>query len=183
MNRQDFHYPKNSGSQMATVQDMDSAALAAEMFDHFCSATTMKQLLGLFRNMCDTVGLRPGPLNEFYPKLKSKIRNWKAQALWKKFDTRAAHRVYNKGTAASGMKVLVIGAGPCGLRTAIEAQLLGAKVVLVEKRDRISRNNVLHLWPYLITDLKGLGAKKFYGKFNIGAIDRKQIQILFNCSF
>ena len=68
-------------------------------------------------------------------------------------------------------QVLIIGAGPCGLRAAIEAQLLGAKVVVVEKRDRFSRNNVLHLWPFVITDLKQLGAKKFYGKFCAGAID------------
>lgn len=68
-------------------------------------------------------------------------------------------------------QVLIIGAGPCGLRTAIEAQLLGAKVVVVEKRDRFSRNNVLHLWPFVINDLKQLGAKKFYGKFCAGAID------------
>jgi NADPH-dependent 2,4-dienoyl-CoA reductase/sulfur reductase-like enzyme len=68
-------------------------------------------------------------------------------------------------------KVLIIGGGPCGLRTAIEAQLCGAKVVVVEKRDRFSRNNVLHLWPYVIHDLKALGAKKFYGKFCAGSID------------
>ncbi|KAJ8315388.1 hypothetical protein KUTeg_007538 [Tegillarca granosa] len=67
--------------------------------------------------------------------------------------------------------VLVIGSGPCGLRTAIELAFLGAKVVIVEKRDSFSRNNVLHLWPYLITDLKNLGAKKFFGKFCAGAID------------
>jgi len=41
----------------------------------------------------------------------------------------------------------------------------------VEKRDRLSRNNVLHLWPFVIQDLKGLGAKKFFGKFCAGAID------------
>lgn len=69
------------------------------------------------------------------------------------------------------VQVLIIGSGPCGLRSAIEAQLLGAKVVVVEKRDRFSRNNVLHLWPFVITDLKQLGAKKFYGKFCAGAID------------
>jgi len=44
-------------------------------------------------------------------------------------------------------------------------------VVVVEKRDRLSRNNVLHLWPFVIQDLKGLGAKKFFGKFCAGAID------------
>ena len=36
---------------------------------------------------------------------------------------------------------------------------------------RITRNNVLHLWPFTIEDLKQLGAKKFYGKFCAGAID------------
>ncbi len=74
--------------------------------------------------------------------------------------------------------MLVIGAGPCGLRTAIEAQLLGARVVVIEKRDRFSRNNVLHLWPFNIHDLRGLGAKKFYGKFCAGAIDHISIRQL-----
>lgn len=68
-------------------------------------------------------------------------------------------------------QVLIIGAGPCGLRAAIEAQLLGAKVVVLEKRDRFSRNNVLHLWPFVIHDLRNLGAKKFFGKFCAGSID------------
>lgn len=48
---------------------------------------------------------------------------------------------------------------------------MGAKVVVIEKRDSFSRNNVLHLWPFTIHDLRGLGAKKFYGKFCAGAID------------
>lgn len=76
--------------------------------------------------------------------------------------------------------MLIIGAGPCGLRAAIEAQLLGAKVVVVEKRDRISRNNVLHLWPFVIQDLRSLGAKKFFGKFCAGSIDHisKQLCLL-----
>lgn len=160
------------------MDDSNAAAMAAELFDQFSAATTMRQILGLYRNMCDTIGLRAAPINDFYPKLKSRIKTWKAQALWKKFDARASHRVYNKGTACRGTRVLVIGAGPCGLRTAIEAQLLGAKVVVVEKRDRISRNNVLHLWPFLITDLRNLGAKKFYGKFCAGSIDHISIRQL-----
>ncbi|XP_036324802.1 F-actin-monooxygenase Mical [Rhagoletis pomonella] len=157
------------------------AIAASELFDLFCVATTMRQILGLHRDMCDILGLRPAPINEFYPMLKAKIRSWKAQALWKKFDARAAHRVYAKGTACNGTHVLVIGAGPCGMRTAIEAQLLGAKVVVLEKRDRITRNNVLHLWPFVITDLRNLGAKKFYGKFCAGSIDHisiRQLQII-----
>lgn len=66
---------------------------------------------------------------------------------------------------------VIIGAGPCGLRTAVELSFMGARVVLLEKRDSFSRNNVLHLWPFTIHDLRGLGAKKFYGKFCAGSID------------
>ncbi|XP_030239865.1 F-actin-monooxygenase Mical isoform X7 [Drosophila navojoa] len=164
--------------QALLMAEHAAAAEAAELFDLLCVATTMRQILALHRAMCEAVGLRSAPLNEFYPKLKAKVRSWKAQALWKKFDARAAHRVYGKGNACSGTRVLVIGAGPCGLRTAIEAQLLGAKVVVLEKRDRITRNNVLHLWPFVITDLRNLGAKKFYGKFCAGSIDHISIRQL-----
>ncbi|XP_016960252.1 F-actin-monooxygenase Mical isoform X3 [Drosophila biarmipes] len=164
--------------QQILMAEHAAAAEAAELFDLLCVATTMRQILALHRAMCEAVGLRPSPLNDFYPRLKAKVRSWKAQALWKKFDARAAHRVYGKGAACSGTRVLVIGAGPCGLRTAIEAQLLGAKVVVLEKRDRITRNNVLHLWPFVITDLRNLGAKKFYGKFCAGSIDHISIRQL-----
>ncbi|XP_070073321.1 F-actin-monooxygenase Mical isoform X4 [Drosophila takahashii] len=164
--------------QQLLMAEHAAAAEAAELFDLLCVATTMRQILALHRAMCEAVGLRPSPLNDFYPRLKAKVRSWKAQALWKKFDARAAHRVYGKGAACSGTRVLVIGAGPCGLRTAIEAQLLGAKVVVLEKRDRITRNNVLHLWPFVITDLRNLGAKKFYGKFCAGSIDHISIRQL-----
>lgn len=65
----------------------------------------------------------------------------------------------------------MIGAGPCGLRAAVELALLGARVVLVEKRTKFSRHNVLHLWPFTIHDLRALGAKKFYGRFCTGTLD------------
>lgn len=56
--------------------------------------------------------------------------------------------------------------------------IFSSSQVVVEKRDRISRNNVLHLWPFVITDLRNLGAKKFYGKFCAGAIDHISIRQL-----
>ncbi|CAG9781752.1 unnamed protein product [Diatraea saccharalis] len=154
-------------------------AAAAEMFDLFCSAGTMKTILACHRQICHTLNLRPNRLPDFYPKLKTKLASsWKAQALFKKFDARANHKVYAKGRASAASKVLVIGAGPCGLRAAIECQLLGAKVVVIEKRDRMSRNNVLHLWPFVIQDLRALGAKKFFGKFCAGSIDHISIRQL-----
>lgn len=50
--------------------------------------------------------------------------------------------------------------------------------MVVEKRDRMSRNNVLHLWRFVIEDLRALGAKKFFGKFCAGAIDHISIRQL-----
>ena len=67
--------------------------------------------------------------------------------------------------------MLIIGAGPCGLRMAIEGALLGARAVVVEMRDYLSRNNVLHLWPFVIHDLKAIGAKVFYPKFCTGSLN------------
>ncbi|KAJ8665000.1 hypothetical protein QAD02_006662 [Eretmocerus hayati] len=169
----DHHY-QQSRKQMVSPE----VAMAAEVFDQFCNAATLKSILGHFRHLCDLLKIKPTNIHQFYPKLKSKLRSWKAQALWKKFDQRANHKCYNRGKACLNTRVLIIGGGPCGMRSAIEAQLLGAKVVVVEKRDRMSRNNVLHLWPFVIHDLRGLGAKKFFGKFCAGSIDHISIRQL-----
>ncbi|CAH1101979.1 unnamed protein product [Psylliodes chrysocephalus] len=154
------------------------AAHANEYFELFVNATSMKHILGYYRGLVDSLHLRPNVFNQFYPKLRANLTSWRAKALLKKFDSRAAHKCYLKGKVAANTRVLVIGGGPCGMRTAIEAQLLGAKVVVVEKRDRFSRNNVLHLWPFVIEDLRMLGAKKFFGKFCAGAIDHISIRQL-----
>ncbi|XP_015434534.1 PREDICTED: protein-methionine sulfoxide oxidase Mical [Dufourea novaeangliae] len=168
-------HQQNSRKQAVNSPEL---AIANEVFDQFCNATTLKTILGHFRHLCELLKIRPNTVTQFYPKLKGKLRSWKAQALWKKFDQRANHKCYNRGKACPNTRVLIIGGGPCGLRSAIEAQLLGAKVVVVEKRDRMSRNNVLHLWPFVIQDLRGLGAKKFFGKFCAGSIDHISIRQL-----
>ncbi len=63
-------------------------------------------------------------------------------------------------------------------RTAIETQLLGARTLLVEKREDFTRNNILKLWKFLIADYKSLGAKKFVGKFCVGAVNHIGIHTL-----
>ena len=72
---------------------------------------------------------------------------------------------------ACTLQVLIVGAGPCGLRMAIECALLGARTVVIEARDYISRNNVLHLWPFVIQDIKRLGGKVLFRQFCTGGID------------
>ncbi|XP_031420385.1 protein-methionine sulfoxide oxidase mical3a isoform X1 [Clupea harengus] len=151
------------------------------LFDRFVQGSTFKGTMKAFQELCDHVNLKPTESRIFYHKLKSKLNYWKAKALWAKLDKRASHKDYKKGRACANFRCLIIGAGPCGLRTAIELGFLGAKVVLLEKRDAFSRNNVLHLWPYTIQDLRSLGAKKFHGKFCAGSIDHisiRQLQLM-----
>ncbi|XP_058883530.1 protein-methionine sulfoxide oxidase mical3a-like isoform X13 [Acipenser ruthenus] len=159
----------------------DKVDQAHVLFDRFVQGSTFKGTLKAFQELCDYLELKPSDYRIFYHKLKSKLNYWKAKALWAKLDKRASHKDYKKGRACANSKCLIIGAGPCGLRTAIELCFLGAKVVILEKRDAFSRNNVLHLWPFTIQDLRGLGAKKFYGKFCAGSIDHisiRQLQLM-----
>ncbi|XP_015193670.2 F-actin-monooxygenase mical2b-like isoform X3 [Lepisosteus oculatus] len=161
--------------------DDEKNTQAGQLFENFVQASTGKGTIQAFNILCRQLELDPLDFKSFYAKLKSKVTTWKAKALWNKLDKRASHKEYKKGNACTGTKCLIIGGGPCGLRTAIELALLGAKVVVIEKRDTFSRNNVLHLWPYTIHDLRGLGAKKFYGKFCAGAIDHisiRQLQLM-----
>ncbi|XP_072499121.1 F-actin-monooxygenase MICAL1 isoform X1 [Notamacropus eugenii] len=151
------------------------------LFENFLQAQLCKDVLSSFQDLCMCLGLEPGGRLSFYHKLKAELNYWNAKSLWAKLDKRASHPVYEQGKACANTKCLVVGAGPCGLRTAVELALLGARVVLVEKRTKFSRHNVLHLWPFTIQDLRGLGAKKFYGRFCTGTLDHisiRQLQLL-----
>ncbi|XP_029614896.1 F-actin-monooxygenase mical2b isoform X2 [Salmo trutta] len=165
---------------MCETED-ERSAQARQLFENFVQASTCKGTMQAFCILCRQMDLDPLDYRNFYSNLKATVTNWKAKALWTKLDKRAGHKEYKKAQACEGTRCLIIGGGPCGLRTAIELALLGAKVVVIEKRDTFSRNNVLHLWPYTIHDLRGLGAKKFYGKFCAGAIDHisiRQLQLM-----
>ncbi|XP_066920483.1 uncharacterized protein [Clytia hemisphaerica] len=115
---------------------------------------------------------------ELYDILKSKLTSWKCQSLWDLLNARLKHSEYKQGNAAKGKTCMIIGCGPIGLRTAIECLMLGCKTIIVEKRDEFARNNVLHLWPFLMTDFRNLGAKKFFGKFGAGCIEHINIKTL-----
>uniref|UniRef100_A0A672FJB2 F-actin monooxygenase n=1 Tax=Salarias fasciatus TaxID=181472 RepID=A0A672FJB2_SALFA len=165
---------------MGDVEDV-RASQAVRLFETLVQASSCRGTLQAFSTLCRQLDLDPLDHHNFYGHLKDAVRSWKVQALWTKLDKRAQNKVYGQNGACSGTRVLVVGGGPCGLRTAIELRLLGCKVVLIEKRDTFSRNNVLHLWPFAIHDLRGLGAKHFYGKFCAGSIDHisiRQLQLM-----
>ncbi|XP_072906029.1 F-actin-monooxygenase mical2b-like isoform X3 [Hemitrygon akajei] len=161
--------------------DSDKGNQAGQLFENFVQASTFRGTLQAFHILCRQLDLDPLEHQVFYCNLKSRVNTWKAKALWNKLDKQSSHKEYKKGNACPDTQCLIIGAGPCGLRTSIELALLGCKVVVLEKRETFARNNVLHLWPSTIQDLRALGAKKFYGKFCAGAIDHisiRQLQLI-----
>ena len=85
------------------------------------------------------------------------------KALTSNWETRAG-----RGSTA-GMRVVISGAGPVGLRAAVECALMGMHVTVLEKRSTFSRVNILTLWKQTADDLMAFGAKAFYNKFtNLG---------------
>ncbi|XP_043389370.1 F-actin-monooxygenase MICAL1 isoform X5 [Chelonia mydas] len=163
------------------TQDGEQGNPAHSLFETFLHASHCQEVLDSFQALCGQLGLEHKGQLQFYRKLKSCLNDWSAKDLWGKLDKKAGHKDYDQGRACANTKCLIIGAGPCGLRTAIELAFLGARVVLVEKRDSFSRNNVLHLWPFTIHDLRVLGAKKFYGRFCTGTLDHisiRQLQLI-----
>jgi len=123
-----------------------------------------------FQKLCELLDINPKNHKTVFTTLKAKLKTWKYQNLFNKLEKRSKHADY-KNKPCSKTKVLIIGAGPVGLRLAIECAFLGAHVTVIEKRTTFSRNNVLHLWPFLIVDLKGIGVKSFFGKFCAGSLD------------
>ncbi|KAI9034285.1 hypothetical protein DFJ74DRAFT_762909, partial [Hyaloraphidium curvatum] len=103
--------------------------------------------------------------------------SYSAKAL---FDTleanfRDAHAIKRAPDAV----VLCVGAGPSGLRAAIEACFLRCRQVkVVEKRATFTRHNVLHLWPWTMADLKKIGLKHVFAKFGVGGIEHIAIRRL-----
>ena len=142
-----------------------------QLFAQFVDVSDLSEVLSVFDALRAELGVPPDAYESVYPTLKRELTSWKSRAIWQLLDERAAMAEYAGQAACAGRNALIVGAGPVGLRAAVEAAMLGARVDVVEKRASFSRNNSLHLWPFVITDLRNLGAKKFYGKFSSGSID------------
>lgn len=151
------------------------------LFEAFAFASEVPKILQLFEQICAVLEVDQTDAFNIYESLKNGIRSWRAEKLWAHLDKRAGLKEYCAQKACKKLAVLVVGGGPCGLRAAIECGFLGAHVVLVEQRESFFRNNVLHLWPFVIQDLKNIGIKVFYPKFCRGSIDHISIRHL-QCS-
>jgi len=163
---------------MDKEKDPKVLAAAAKHFQKFYESEVFSDIVNNFASVCELLDVHPGSFVSFYPALKRNLKSCQGLNLFKFLDERAGSSVYCDNIQAANTKMMVIGGGPVGLRTAIEAQLLGAKVTVIEKRTSLTRNNVLHLWPWVIEDLKSLGAKHFYPRFCTGTMNHISIKRL-----
>ena len=153
------------------MEDVDDLPLE-KLYENFSQSKSSENIVRSFQALKSRLNLNSLHGLDLYRALREKLStHWKARDVFQLLEKRANQKEYLQQTAAKGVRVFIVGAGPIGLRQAIECILLGAEVIVVEKRSSFSRNNVLHLWPCTIEDLRQLGAKKFYGKFCAGAID------------
>ena len=151
-----------------------------ENFQNFYNATSFADANASFSKVLSSLELKPGPFHKFFPKLKGLLVQqlpYKYNRIWEDLEKRSKLSVYGKGIAKS-YNVLVIGAGPCGLRTAIETQFLGAQTVVAEKREDFTRNNILKLWKFVVEDLKMIGVRNVLNKFCTGSVNHIGIKTL-----
>jgi len=88
---------------------------------------------------------------------------WRARSVWNLLDARARRAEYET-KPLTACRAVVVGAGPCGLRAALELALLHSNVTVVEKRsgtEAFGRINRLHIWEWCKHDLLAWGAKVF----------------------
>ena len=143
----------------------------------------MKDVLELFDKLKHGLEIDPRltTFTAFFPALLEKVNGRlpdKSASLLRSLESQAAKAVYEENKVGEGKVAVVLGAGPCGLRLAMELQMLGARTIVVEKREQMTRNNVLRLWPFIMEDLKRLGVRKLYPQLEHGSINHISIRML-----
>ena len=140
----------------------------AEAFDAFLAADEVADTEKAFANLLAAAAcekLRGGGL-PLYNALKAAVApslNFRTGKIFTQLDAKiaAAQALATKmgPTPAEPFKVLVCGAGPVGLRAAVEAAMLGLDALVIEKRTSFSRANIITFWDETMADMLSLGAK------------------------
>ena len=149
-----------------------SASNLSEALDMFIKAQHVNEVDHAWRAVRSLSGVAPEAQGlEFFAQLKEAAKSrGRSQALQvlEILDTKLTRREQFRKLA--GHRVAVIGAGPVGLRCAIELAMCGADVMVIEQRRTFTRANILKLWPFLVHDLRGLGAKIFFPHYCTGGL-------------
>lgn len=94
---------------------------------------------------------------------------------------RDEYREDNKKIYPQERNILIIGAGPAGLRMAIEAAFLKFNnIVVAEKKNFFDRTEILEAWPFDLVDLRDLGIRDLYKEFGVHGhdlISTKRLQL------
>ncbi|POM81162.1 Hypothetical protein PHPALM_907 [Phytophthora palmivora] len=146
------------------------APTARSSFKDFAAAQDLCDTLAAFNNLKADCGLDGIKLQEpwhMYYHIRDAVYNklgFRLRQLFKLLDVRFTLDVYKRRPAVN-KRICIVGAGPVGLRAAVELALLGGNVSVLEKRTKFSRENMLHLWPWVVQDLASLGAKVLFKNF------------------
>jgi len=170
----------NNNINSLSTDSVDFVGAAKEFF-RIAESSDFMETLDEFTAFIERLGIYPGHVNDFFPPLRDFVRKeipFRFDELLDKLESRRQRPDYKNGSIGRGKKVLVIGAGPCGLRLAMEAQLLGAETTVIESRDTIDRNNILKLWSFVMDDLRSMGAKKLCPSLGIGSVNHISIKTL-----
>ncbi|KAL4158464.1 hypothetical protein PRNP1_004240 [Phytophthora ramorum] len=167
--------PREPAPVVSASATVDNAKVKAgpgvlNAFKSFDAAQNLIETLSSFNKLLTECGLSGVKVDEpwrVYNHIKAGVYSklgFRHKQLFKLLDARFNLDVYKRKPAAK-KRVCIIGAGPVGLRAAVETALLGGQVVVLEKRKHFSRENILHLWPWVVQDLTALGAKVFFPSF------------------
>jgi hypothetical protein len=143
-----------------------------EALDQFMNAQHVNQVAESWSHVRKLSGVPADATGlAFFDQLKDMVAGSirsKAQQVTSLLDNKVARReAFRK---LSGKSVCVVGAGPVGLRCAIELAMCGASVTIIEQRRAFTRANILKMWPFLVHDLRGLGAKIFFPQYCTGGL-------------
>ncbi|XP_003373978.1 protein MICAL-2 [Trichinella spiralis] len=98
----------------------------------FIEASTLESALVAYGQLISLCKANRSDNYEFYKSIRDKFNWWKVKQLWEMLDKRYMNKEYLNQQAGKDLRVLVVGAGPCGLRLAIECAFLGAKLILLK---------------------------------------------------
>lgn len=153
-----------------TVESFGGGDLANEptgdLFSRFVTADTAELVMGTYAELKARADVQQPAEGMEHPYQQIKRLEglpWRARAVWALLDQRVALAEYRAAPLA-GRRAVVCGAGPCGIRVALELALLRADVLVVEKRrasEAFCRVNRLHIWEWCKVDLLSWGAKIF----------------------
>ncbi|ETW08315.1 hypothetical protein, variant [Aphanomyces invadans] len=157
--------------------------LAIDAFSQFESAQNMPEILGAWKTFnVNRSTVRPNLVYSHLKRHLQPVLSFRQLRVFEILDRkRSESRLYAEAAARS-RQVVIVGGGPVGLRTAIEVALLGGEAIVVEKRSNFNREQILHLFPWVVHDLTKLGAKMFYPQFCMSSshlhIGTRQLQCI-----